>query len=309
MTIQPDGNILLAGYAGTGMAVARYNGTNGSLDTSFNSGGIVSGLLPSGSGSSGAYGIVIQSNTGAIVLAGVSMDSNGAGHTTLTRLTSTGLRDTAFGGSQSGFYISTSISSAFSLVQAPNGDLLTGGTYANGSSNSGLFGVSAALPDGTPDTTFGTNGTSTTPGLSGTYARGRGIALQSDGKIVAAGFTPSSYYTLALARFLPPDTKIGSFTATLNPVTANNPVTLAVSNILNANPVAMTTQVAFYLDANGDGILEPGTDTLLGYGTNNGGTWTFTFTPTTSGSFTLFALAMDSNGVFSDPVAVSLTVQ
>ena len=66
--------------------------------------------------------------------------------------------------------------------------------------------------------------------------------------------------------------------------------------------------MAFYQDANGDGILEPSTDTLLGYGTKKSGTWTFTFTPTTSGIFTLFAVATDSTGVLSDPVAVSLQV-
>ena len=34
--------------------------------------------------------------------------------------------------------------------------------------------------------------------------------------------------------------------------------------------------MAFYLDSNGDGLLEPGSDTLLGYGTPSNGTWTLT---------------------------------
>ena len=43
---------------------------------------------------------------------------------------------------------------------------------------------------------------------------------------------------------------------------------------------ATVTQVAFYRDANGDGRLDPFTDTLLGYGTLSGGVWTFNFTTT-----------------------------
>jgi hypothetical protein len=83
--------------------------------------------------------------------------------------------------------------------------------------------------------------------------------------------------------------KITSFTATPNPLAVNTSVTLSASGI-NSNPTTTIAQVAFYLNANGDGTLEPGTDTLLGYGTNVGGTWSFSFNPTTSGTFTLQAV-------------------
>jgi hypothetical protein len=51
--------------------------------------------------------------------------------------------------------------------------------------------------------------------------------------------------------------------------------------------------------------------TLLGYGTQTSpGVWTFTFTVTLApGSYTLLAQAQDSDGVFSDPAALTLTVQ
>jgi hypothetical protein len=61
--------------------------------------------------------------------------------------------------------------------------------------------------------------------------------------------------------------QIGSFTASPNPVTAGSSVTLTAANVVALNPGSTVTQVAFYLDSNGDGILEPGSDTLLGYGT------------------------------------------
>ena len=53
-------------------------------------------------------------------------------------------------------------------------------------------------------------------------------------------------------------------------------------------------------------------DTLLGYGTANGdGTWSLTFSTAgwASGTYTLFAQAKDSYGVFGDPLALTLTVQ
>ena len=86
--------------------------------------------------------------------------------------------------------------------------------------------------------------------------------------------------------------------------------TLTASNITDGNAAATIAQVAFYVDSNNDGILEPGTDTLLGYGTQTSpGVWSFTFTVTqASGSYTLFAQAQDSYGVFGDPVALTLTV-
>ena len=166
------------------MAVARYN-INGSLDATIHPNGsvpgIVWGLAPAGSTESDDYGVLVQSN-GTIVLAGVTYFGNGNGHLTLARITSTGQPDTTFGGSMTGFNVNSTVSSAFSIIQAPNGDLLTSGTSGNGTANGGLFGVGAYLPGGAPDTTFGANGIATTAGLSGTYARGRGVALQSDGK-------------------------------------------------------------------------------------------------------------------------------
>ncbi|HKB40230.1 MAG TPA: hypothetical protein VKD72_27620, partial [Gemmataceae bacterium] len=99
--------------------------------------------------------------------------------------------------------------------------------------------------------------------------------------------------------------QIGSFTASPNPGAAGSDLTLTASNITDANPGAGITQVAFYQDSNGDGTLEPGTDTLLGYATQTSpGVWTFTGS-LASGTYTLFAQAEDSYGVFSDPLATT----
>jgi uncharacterized delta-60 repeat protein len=315
LAIQPDGNILLAGNGGlTGMAVARYSGVNGSLDKNFNATGIVSGLMPSGYRESDAFGVVAQNSTQdpngfKIVLAGTSYDASGTANLTMTRVSSTGHLDTTYGGANTGFYNNTAPgASAFSMVQAADGDLLAAGSYQVSLTDATrLFGVAAFLPNGTPDASFGTSGVATA-GVAGRWARGRGIALQSDGKVVLAGFTGSSSsatdYTLGLARFSPPATKITSFTLYPNSVTAGAIITLTVSGILNSNPTSTITGIVFYLDTVGG---TPLTVPLLG---NTGGAWSYSFDTTglTSGTHTLYAEAVDSNGVFSDPVAVSIQV-
>jgi len=64
------------------------------------------------------------------------------------------------------------------------------------------------------------------------------------------------------------------------------------------------------MDSNGDGKLDSG-DTLIGYATQTSpGVWTLTYTVNLApGTYTLFAQAQDNYGLFSDPFALSLTVQ
>jgi hypothetical protein len=93
-------------------------------------------------------------------------------------------------------------------------------------------------------------------------------------------------------------------------VTQGTSLTLTAANVVDLNLGSSVTQVAFYQDANGDGVLEPATDLLLGYGTQTSpGVWTFVFTVNLApGTSTLFVQAKDSYGVFSDPPALTLDV-
>jgi uncharacterized delta-60 repeat protein len=326
LAIQLDGKILLAGYAGSGMAVARYNSNNGSPDTSFGSSGIVSGLVPPNYTSSAAFGVLIQNtiqdpNGFKIVLAGTANNS----YLALARLSSVGVLDkyTGFGGANNntGFYVNSNVSSAFSLLQAPNGDLLAGGSYPDNSTDTGgLLGVAAFLPNGTPDTSFGSNGAGvvTTPPLGGAYARGRGIALQSDGKIVLAGFTAisstdDSNDKLALAGFLPP---ANTFTVSPTSVSSGSNVTLFASNIVTPWTIS---SVSFYLESNNDNNTFDLADMLLGtVSTNTNGTWSLTIyatttgmlsgTPLAPGAYTFYAQATDGGVNVSVPLVVAMTV-
>jgi hypothetical protein len=130
------------------------------------------------------------------------------------------------------------------------------------------------------------------------------MALEPDGRIVAAGSLLTSTGGFALARFVACGPEVGSFTAGTNPVTTGSSLTLAASNITDANPGATITQVTFYAELNG-------TNTLLGYGTQGSpGVWTFSFTVNLApGTYTLFSQAEDGYGAFSDPDPLTLQVQ
>ena len=98
MAIQPDGRIISAGSSANRMAVARYT-TNGSLDTTFASGGILTTTL--GSAGSEIRAVVVQPD-GRILLAGTAAgyDSLGAGPypgIALVRLNGDGAFDATFG--------------------------------------------------------------------------------------------------------------------------------------------------------------------------------------------------------------------
>jgi uncharacterized delta-60 repeat protein len=314
LAIQPDGKILLAGNSyPSAMAVVRFT-TAGVLDSSANDlispfgtngSGFVT-LTPPNSGSSDqalASGILVQSS-GAIVLSGYGYYPS-AEKQVLARVSANGTLDSSTFGT-SGFAVNPYILNGHNIVQTANGDLLTAGTVGSKTYDpSDDFGVAAYLPNGAPDTSFGNPLTPGTNSAAITVGEdmGRTVGLQSDGKIVVGGFSynpTTSTYSVALARFLPPASKISSFSANPNPVAVNTSVTLSVSGILNSNPTTAITQVAFYVNS---------TDTMpIGYGTQTSpGVWTFSFTPTSTGSFTLFAIASDGSA-FSDPVSLVLTV-
>ena len=101
----------------------------------------------------------------------------------------------------------------------------------------------------------------------------------------------------------------GALTANGSGNGAGGSLTLTADNVVALNPGSTVTQVAFYQDANGDGVLDPGTDILLAYATRTtAGTWTLTLSGLTAGTYTLFGVAQDSYGVFGDPLVLTLTV-
>ena len=184
LALQPDGKILVAGAAYSSsnydFAVARYN-VDGSLDPTFGTGGLVT--TPIGTGSDYISGLAIQSD-GKIVAAGyASIGSNN--DFALVRYNADGSLDAGFGASGK---VTTAIGTAGDQADAvaiqPDGKIVAAGYAYIGSNND--FALVRYNADGSLDAGFGTSGKVTTAfGTGNDYAYG--VAIQPDGKIVAAG--------------------------------------------------------------------------------------------------------------------------
>ncbi len=199
VVIQADGKVVVVGYAqntqspgGYTSELVRYN-ADGSIDTAFGSGGIVS----SGPGFAPGSGVAIQAD-GKIVTAGALFGS--PNHFALARYNSDGSFDTSFG---TGGQVVTDFGSTvpFGMLIQPDGKIVLTGGAGNGAS----FAVARFNTDGSFDTSFGTDGKVTTDFSGSTYVAGYGVAGTPDGKIVVAGikeFVGSGFdYDFAVARY------------------------------------------------------------------------------------------------------------
>jgi uncharacterized delta-60 repeat protein len=207
LAMQPDGKIVAAGYAngigstGADFVVVRYN-INGSLDSSFDTDGKASTTIATSAGADVAYAVAIQPD-GKIVAAGAGGGIAGTGSDfALVRFTSSGALDTTF---DSDGKVTTDIGNATSkstavAVQA-DGKMVSAGYVQNPST--GLdFAVIRYNVDGSLDTTFDGDGKATTSFSVGSDAA-NAVAIQADGKIMAAGYAPggSSSPDFALVRY------------------------------------------------------------------------------------------------------------
>ncbi len=198
VAIQSDGKIIAAGSSTIGttrFTLARYN-TDGNIDTSFGTGGFVTSVI-STSASSTILDIAIQAD-GKIVAAGASTIVSS--HFTVARYDTDGNFDTSFGTGGSVFTaIPTSTSSTIQeiAIQA-DGKIVAAGPSVISSNN--RFTLVRYEANGNLDNSFGTGGVVTTVIPSSTSSNIQGVSIQSDGKIVAAGFSfisSSNRFTLA----------------------------------------------------------------------------------------------------------------
>jgi len=197
VVIQPDGKIVVAGgafflftFAGD-FKVVRYN-PNGSLDTSFGDGGIVTTTFPQGSY---AFDVTLQPD-GQIIAAGTVFVAFAPGEQSdtdfaLARYNLDGTPDATFG---NGGQVSTDFvgmeDDAFSVLTQPDGNIVAVGS-ANDTATFYDFAAARYLSNGTIDTTFGVGGRVRTDFGGQNFDRARSAALQPDGRIVAAGFATS----------------------------------------------------------------------------------------------------------------------
>ena len=219
IALQNDGKIIIGGGSDASgnleTTLLRYN-SNGSLDTTFNSDGIAT--IDFAISNDAAYSVAIQSD-GKIIAAGYA-DLGGQVVFALLRLNSNGSLDTTF---DTDGKITTAFGSfydgAYSVVIQTDGKIIASGNSNNGSQT--LFATARYNTNGTLDTTFDTDGKITT--AFGSFDDGaNAVAIQSDGKIVAAGYSDSgSGYVFALARYIGSESALPD-APVLNSITAGD---------------------------------------------------------------------------------------
>ena len=206
IALLPDGKMLAAGGAsaadGFDFSLSRFN-SNGTPDTSFGSGGRVTTDL--GGRFEGATSIVLQPD-GKIVTAGYAVvPVNQFANFALVRYNSDGSLDLSFG---TGGKVLTNFGNisaqAYSMVLQPDGKIVLAG-YVNFNGGES-FGLARYNTDGTLDAGFGSGGKVHTEfsaaGQTGSVAFAYSLALQQDGKIVAAGeSTINGQRDFAVARY------------------------------------------------------------------------------------------------------------
>jgi uncharacterized delta-60 repeat protein len=205
--LQSDGKIVMGGRADTQMALARLN-SNGLLDSSFGTSGKLL-VNPSGArnGITTALDVAVQrapaiSGEERIVLGGQSRASSQANREwTLMRLKPNGATDTTFGTSgivkTSFFGFGESVMRV--AIDSSNQIIATGFVYSSDPSQCNAYiqdvGVVRYTENGALDPSFGGGGKQTLD-VYGGRDEPYGLALQTDGKIVMAGFSMSSDVTV-----------------------------------------------------------------------------------------------------------------
>ena len=255
VALQNDGKIVVAGTTGTpttDFAIVRYS-TDGSLDPSFGTGGIVTTSIGR---NDDAKSVVIQSD-GKIVVAGTS-DSDFV----VVRYTSSGVLDSGFG---TGGKVTTDIGSSTSdsgnsIVIQSDGAIVVAGTSAND------FSIVRYTSAGALDTGFGTGGKVTTDIGTSTFDSAQSLVIQADSKIVVAGRSSTGAApSFAVTRYEvapsspPASTSTTSFTVaststTIAPVAATAPETSTTST--TTVEITTTTTIATDVRSSAPSISE-----------------------------------------------------
>ncbi len=241
LLIQPNGQIVAGGYDwndknGTSQvifAVARYN-TNGSLDSSFGSGGTVTTSFPASDGSAQIGTVLLRSN-GEILAVGSAVASSTDPSVALALYTASGTLDTTFG--KKGTVVDSSLNSTVSTPNSQGGtttvykyfgpsgaalesdnSILVAGTYVtqtvvttgSGSRSSTTVQDMAMLhylANGARDQAFGTGGIAISPitpaGVTTSEAGGASVLVQPNGAIVVGGTATGAngYSDMVVARY------------------------------------------------------------------------------------------------------------
>jgi uncharacterized delta-60 repeat protein len=203
VAIQQDGKIVAAGGEAQGFALARYN-PDGTLDLTFGGDGKVTTGFATGAF---ANAVMVQAD-GKILAAGQANLASGEFRFALARYRPNGTLDLTFSGDgRVTTALPGGLAGASDLALQQDGKIVAAGSASDPTTFMPRFALARYRTDGALDPTFSGNGKVITA-FPGDFAEAFGVALQQNGKIVAAGDTrPGSFdFQFALARYRPDGT-------------------------------------------------------------------------------------------------------
>ena len=227
IAVQADGKIVAAGSTGSDISVVRYN-PDGSLDTGFGTNGAT--VTGPGALDDYVYALAIQPD-GKIVVAGNAVANVADRGFLVTRFDADGNVDSGFGTSGSVIYPVANLAreGANGLAIQPDGRIVVVGEYVSSQTPNDLdIAVIRFDSNGSLDATFATGGVFTHD-FGTILDLGNAVAIQPDGKILAAGETDGDFFVIRLENTsfdVIPD--MVSFTDEINV----NPSQLQTSNLV-----------------------------------------------------------------------------
>ena len=249
LALQPDGKIIIMGQTLTTLARLK---SDGRFDRGFGTGGKVpADSLPVID--SQAAAVALQSD-GKIVLAGraVTADSTTGSDFLLVRYNADGSLDVGFG---SGGLVTTDFGLGDfvrDLIIQADGKIVAAGLALSERPGAPIgferssFALARYMPDGSLDDSFGAGGKVTTDFEGDVDANANALALQADGRIVAAGFAglviSGGFGSFALTRYLDGAVEALAVAINIRPGTDKNPINPRSKGVI---PVAILSTVAF----------------------------------------------------------------
>ncbi|MEI6199977.1 MAG: hypothetical protein WCP83_08585, partial [Actinomycetota bacterium] len=199
VALQTNRKIIICGTSGNDFAIVRYN-EDGSLDSAFGTGG----TLTTDFNNSADYtrSVALQAN-GKIIAVG-STDQATSTDFAIARYNEDGSLDTTFGANgkvMTNIAIRTSSDYATSVATQSDGKIVVAGIASND------FAITRYNIDGSLDSTFdgetGNNGNGKiTTDIGGNRSDSAdSVAIQTDGKIIAAGSTYTTSWDFAIVRY------------------------------------------------------------------------------------------------------------
>ena len=174
--VQPDGKIIIAGQS-----VSGYNGVTSNGLSRLNPDGSFDNTFVSGFTTSPSIEQIVLQTDGKILIGGFFSSYGGTAVTGFLRVNANGTRDTTFNAGGSGL---SEFNAVAGLAIQTDGKILIGGDFTSYNGTARKF-IARINADGTLDTSF----------VPPTFFDGDGFvesfAIQSDGKILAAGALPS----------------------------------------------------------------------------------------------------------------------